>query len=48
MVLPPVHKSEEWSGTLVRRYYDPELGYIAQAFKGKGSSRNSTDSARDG
>jgi hypothetical protein len=33
--LPPVRKNKEWTGALVRRYYDPEHGYIAQAFKGK-------------
>lgn len=34
--LPPVRKNKEWTGALVRRYYDPQLGYTAQALKGNG------------
>jgi hypothetical protein len=33
--LPPVHKNPDWTGALVRRYYDPVLGYTAEALKGK-------------
>lgn len=33
--LPPVRKNPEWTGTLVRRYFDPMSGYVAQAFSGK-------------
>lgn len=33
--LPPVKKNLQWTGGLVRRYYDPEFGYVAQAFRGK-------------
>jgi hypothetical protein len=28
-------KQSRWTGGLVRRYYDPEWGYVAQAFRGK-------------
>lgn len=33
--LPPCRKNPQWTGALVRRYYDPEWGYVAQAFRGK-------------
>lgn len=33
--LPKVRKNTQWTGGLVRRYYDPEWGYVAQAFRGK-------------
>lgn len=33
--LPKVKKNLQWTGGLVRRYYDPEFGYVAQAFRGK-------------
>lgn len=33
--LPKVKKNIHWTGGLVRRYYDPEWGYVAQAFRGK-------------
>jgi len=33
--LPPVRKNPAWTGALLRRYYDPQWGYIAQAFRGK-------------
>jgi len=33
--LPPKRKNERWTGTLMRRYFDPQWGYVAQAFTGK-------------
>ena len=41
--LPKPRKNLEWTGALVRRYYDPEWGYVAQAFRGK---KNPTPAVR--